>query len=97
MTNNEKQFEKIAAGLNIDDRPNTEHKQVLRKQMLDACKDESSDKTAPRIQPAWSKIMKSNITKSAAAAIILIGAFIFLATNGTGVDKRNRRCFGRCG
>jgi hypothetical protein len=75
MTNNEKQFEKIAAGLNIDDRPNTEHKQVLRKQMLDACKDESSDKTAPRIQPAWSKIMKSNIIKTAAAAMIIIGAF----------------------
>lgn len=34
----------------------------------------------------WSIIMKSNITKSAAAAIIVIGAFIFLTqTNGTGL------------
>ena len=31
----------------------------------------------------WSKIMKSNITKSAAAAMILIGAFFFL-TQGNG-------------
>ena len=33
----------------------------------------------------WRIIMKSNITKSAAAAIILIGAFIFLTTNGTSI------------
>jgi outer membrane lipoprotein-sorting protein len=89
MTNNEKQFEQIVAGLNIDDRPNAEHKQALRKQMLDACKD-TSDTAALRIQPVWSRIMKSNITKSAAAAIIVIGAFIFLTqTNGTGVAFAN--------
>lgn len=74
MTNNEKQFKQIVAGLNIDDRPNAEHKQALRKQMLAACK-APSDTTAPRIQPIWSKIMKSNIIKTAAAAMIIIGAF----------------------
>ncbi len=81
MNDHEKQFEKIAAGLNINDRPNAEHKQALRQQMLTAYKDPSK-KTAPRIQPTWSRIMKSNLTKSAAAAIIVLGAFIFLTTNG---------------
>ncbi|MHC4290332.1 MAG: carboxypeptidase-like regulatory domain-containing protein, partial [Planctomycetota bacterium] len=82
MTNNEKQFEKIAAGLNIDDRPNAEHKQALRKQMLDACK-APSDTAAIRIQPVWSRIMKSNITKTAAAAIVFIAIIIgFQFLNG---------------
>ena len=74
MANYEKQFEQIASGLNINDRPNAEHKKTLRQQMLAACEKAASDKPAPRIQPIWSKIMKSNITKSAAAAIIIIGA-----------------------
>ena len=73
MKINEKQFAQIAAGLNIDDRPNAEHKRTLRQQMLAASKGTTSNKTAPRIQPIWSRIMKSNITKSAAAAIIIIG------------------------
>ena len=86
MTNNEKQFEQIVAGLNIDDQPNAEHKQALRKQMLAACNQVTSEGTAIRIQPVWSRIMKSNITKSATAAIIILGAFIFLTQgNGTSV------------
>lgn len=35
---------------------------------------------------SWSRIMKSNVTKSAAAAVIVLGAFFFLTqTNGTGI------------
>jgi hypothetical protein len=73
MNKFEKQFEQIVAGLNINDRPNAEHKETLRQQML-AAHQESSSKPTRRIQPVWSKIMKSNITKSAAAAIIVIAA-----------------------
>ncbi|MBC8377770.1 MAG: hypothetical protein H8E62_01210 [Planctomycetes bacterium] len=86
MNDYEKQFEQIVAGLNIDDRPNAEHKETLRKQILAARKETSSDKTALRIQPVWRKIMKSNITKSTAAAVIVLGVFIFLTQgNGTGL------------
>lgn len=71
MNEFENQFKEIVAGLNIDDRPNAEHKETLRQQMLAACKESSSKDTARRIQPTWRKIMKSNLTKSAAAAILI--------------------------
>ena len=83
MNDDYKQFEQIIIGLEIDDRPDAEHKQALRKQMLAACNDATSDKTVTRIQPVWSKIMKSNITKTAAAAAIIMGVFFFL-TQGNG-------------
>ncbi len=86
MNDDYKQFEQIIIGLEIDDRPDAEHKQALRKQMLAACNDATSDKTVTRIQPVWSRIMKSNITKSAAAAIIIIGVLIGInMLNGTPV------------
>lgn len=86
MNDFEKQFEQIVEKLNIDVQPNTEHKKALRQQMLAASKKAPSDTTAMRIQPAWSKIMKSNITKSAVAAVIVLGTFIFLTQgNGAGV------------
>ncbi|MCE5185541.1 MAG: hypothetical protein LLF76_05390 [Planctomycetaceae bacterium] len=66
----EKQFEQIASGLKTDDRPSAEHKDALRQQMLAACQDTSS-KPARRIWPVSSKITKSNITKTAAAMIIV--------------------------
>ena len=47
---------------------------------------EQSKPAQPRPLNRWSIIMKSNITKSAAAALILIGTFILLTqTNGTGL------------
>ena len=89
MTDFEKQFEQIVAGLNIDDQSNTEHKQTLRKQMLDACKDAPSETTAIRIQPVWSKIMKNRMTQLTSAAAILIAALVsihFLIGKGTTVE-----------
>ncbi|RKY05882.1 MAG: hypothetical protein DRP56_08410 [Planctomycetota bacterium] len=76
MNDDYKQFRQIIDGLEIDDRPSAEHKQALRKQMLAACKETSSDKPAIRIQPVWSKIMKSKITKSAAAAVVFIAVIL---------------------
>jgi len=76
MNDYEKQFEQIVSGLNIEDRPNAEHKKALRQQMLAAGKDTASEKTTSRIQPIWRRIMKSNITQFAAAAILMIAAFV---------------------
>ncbi len=80
MSNFEKQFKQIVAGLEMDDRPNAEHKDALRKQMLAARKETVS--TAPRIQPVLSRIMKSNMTKSAAAAAIIACISIWFLTTG---------------
>ena len=80
MNDYEKQFKQLMDGLPIDDRPGTEHKQTLRQQMLAEFEECSSQSSHP-VQPIWSKIMKSNMTKSVAAAIIVVGTFIFL-TNG---------------
>ena len=46
---------------------------------------EQSAEQPDRPLTIWSKIMKSNITKSAAAAVIVIGVFIFL-TQGNGAS-----------
>lgn len=77
MNDYEKKFNQLMDGLPINDRPDTEHKQALRQHMLDKF-EESLSQSPHRIQPIWRKIMKSNITKSATAAIIVLGAFIFL-------------------
>ncbi len=83
MNDAEKQFERIVAGLNIDDSADSRHKTALREQMLAAYAQSASSKSSRSVWQTWSKIMKSNITKTAAAAIILIGAFFFL-TQGKG-------------
>jgi outer membrane lipoprotein-sorting protein len=54
-------------------------------QRIDALIAQSAKQPA-QLQNTWSRIMKSNITRSAVAAIIVLGAFIFLTqSNGTGV------------
>ena len=83
MNDFEKQFEQIVSAFDINDQPNAEHKKTLRQQMLTAHKESPSKKTAPRIQPIWSRIMKSNITKSAAAAIIVIASLFFFNTTNS--------------
>lgn len=76
MNDFEKQFEQIVAGLNIDDRPNAEHKHTLRQQMLATCKDAASDTTASRFQSIYSKIMKSKTTRGAIAAAVIISVLV---------------------
>ena len=89
MNDFEKQFKQIVSGLNINDRPNAEHKEVLRQQMLTACR-QSSSKSARRIQPVWRKIMKSNITKIRRGSGNPAGHFVFLTqSNGTGLALAN--------
>lgn len=74
MSDLEKQFRQIVAGLDIDDRPGAEHKRALRKQMLVACKESSSDNTTIGARPVWSNIMKNRMTQLTSAAAILIVA-----------------------
>ncbi len=78
MNDYENKFKQIADNLKVDDRPNAEHKQALRQQMLAEFDESSSSTPHHGVRPIWSKIMKSNITKSAAAAIIILGVFLLL-------------------
>lgn len=62
----------------------TEHMHTIAAQKLQAIPRRTKTEASKKIR--WSKIMNSKITKSAAAAVIIIGAFIFLTqTNGTGI------------
>jgi len=76
MNDYESKFEKIMAGLNIDDRPSTEHRRGLRKQMLDACEETPSDMAAIRSQSGWSRMVRSRAAQGAIAAILLLGVLL---------------------
>jgi len=78
MFKNEGDFKKIVDRLNIDHKPSPTHREKLRRQMLSAF-DEAAKKSIPRIitfQTIGRTIMKSKITKFAAAAVIIIAALI---------------------
>jgi len=78
MFNNEGDFKKIVDRLNIDSKQNLAHQEKLRRQMLSAF-DEAAKKSIPRIitfQTIGRKIMKSKITKLAAAAVIVVAVLI---------------------
>lgn len=71
MFKNENDFKKIVSQLNIDDKPNPAHRENLRRQMLSAFSEGQQPKTA------WRAIIKSPITKLAAAVIIIaVGLFL---------------------
>ena len=78
MYKNEDDFKNLINRLNIDDRPNNAHKESLRRQMLSAF-NETQHKTllpAETWQSIRRTIMKSPITKIAAAAVIIIAIMI---------------------
>ncbi|MHC4792019.1 MAG: hypothetical protein ACYS8Y_11385 [Planctomycetota bacterium] len=68
MFKNENDFKKIVSQLNIDNKPNDAHHQNLRRQMLSVFSKGQQPKTT------WQSIIKSPITKLAAAAAIIIAA-----------------------
>jgi len=72
MFKNENDFKKIVSQLNIDNKPNDAHRQNLRRQMLSAFSKGQQPKTT------WQSIIKSPITKLAAAAVIIIAVGLFL-------------------
>lgn len=85
MDNSRKLAEELLKADGIDPNGASESERTAFVKMLD--QQSKSKPSKPDFRPdIWSKIMKSNITKTAAAAIIVIGAFIFLTQgNGTGV------------
>jgi len=80
MFKDESEFKKIVNRLNIDTEPNPEHRENLRRDMLSVF-NEAGQRPAARIivfQNLRRKIMKSPLTKIAAAAVIIIAVLIGL-------------------
>ena len=83
MFNNETDFKKLISRLNVDGKPNSAHRERLRRQMLSVF-NETSKSRPVRMLPAgtWQvlrrSIMTSKVTKLAAAAVIVIALLIGL-------------------
>ncbi len=80
MFKDESEFEKIVNRLKIDTEPNPKHREELRRQVLSAF-NEAGRRTTTRIidfKTIRRKIMKSPLTKIAAAAVIVIAVLIGL-------------------
>ncbi len=73
MFNNQDDFKNIVEKLNIDDKTNESHKQRLRQQMLSVFDEAQKETThtAGRWKTIGRTIMKSKITKLAAAVVII--------------------------
>ncbi|MHC4659808.1 MAG: hypothetical protein ACYS83_11635, partial [Planctomycetota bacterium] len=78
MFRNEEDFKKIVDRLNIDNKPNPDHRENLRRQMLSVF-NETRQRRQVKL-PAWQTlrrtIMKSPITKLAVAAVIIVAVVI---------------------
>ncbi len=80
MFKDESEFKKIVSRLNIDTEPNPKHRQELRRQVLSVF-NEAEQRPATRIivlQILRRTIMKSPITRIAAAAVIIIAVLVGL-------------------
>ena len=75
MFKNEADFKKIVSRLNIDSKPNPAHRENLRRQMLSTF-NETGEQPITQSRPLWRTIMKSPITKIAAAAAIIIAIMV---------------------
>ncbi len=85
MFKDEADFEKVVGRLNIDTEPNPAHRENLRRQMLSVF-NRAKQESATRIivfRTLRNLIMKSPITKIAAAAVIIIAVLIGLNIVGT--------------
>lgn len=78
MNSNEKQFEDFVSNIKFDDTPDPDHRNKLEQDLLVALTKQ------PRQIKIWRTIMKSQITKLAAAAVIVVAVLIGISTfNGT--------------
>ncbi len=68
MVNEEKQFEEFVSGMKFNDEPNPIHRDRLEEELL------ATMRNQPRQEKVWRIIMKSTITKFAAAAVIIVAA-----------------------
>ncbi len=78
MFENEDDFKNIVSRLNIDDKPNDSHRESLRRQMLSAFNETQQKSFTHAV--SWQKIrrtiMKSQITKLATAALVVLIAVL---------------------
>ena len=87
MFKDESELKKIVSRLKIDTGPNPAHREDLRRRMLSVF-DETSQQSQNRTMPLGilrRKIMKSPITKLAAAAVLIVGVVIFSLIVSPGV------------
>jgi len=75
MFENEADFERIVSRLNIDNKPNPAHRESLRRQMLSVFNQTAQERTTP-LGVFRRSIMKSPITKIAAAAAVILIALV---------------------
>ena len=90
MFNDESEFKKVVSRLNIDTKTNQKHHDDLRRQMLNVFNEAKQQSQKPKAPfgVLRSTIMKSHITKLAAAAAIIIAILVgmpFLSSNGSSV------------
>jgi len=76
MNDNEKYIEEFVNDIPFD-APDDKHRNELKNKLLNAFPKHRLQPTVHTI-PVWRKIMKSSITKMAAAAVIIIGALLVL-------------------
>ncbi len=75
MNNNEKQFENLVRGIRFEDTPDYSHRDKLEKDILAALANRTGQQEQSPTE-TWRIIMKSRITKLAAAAAIIVVATI---------------------
>lgn len=90
MFEDESEFKKIIDRLNINTEPNQKHRDDLRRQMLRVFKETKQQSQKPKAPDGVLRgtIMKSPITKLAAAAAIIIAILVglpFFSSNGSSV------------
>ena len=88
MFRNESDFKNIVNRLNIDNKPNNVHRENLRRQMLSVFNEirQKAPSHAATWQIIWRTIMKSPITKLAAAAVVIIAVLIGIHHFGGSID-----------
>jgi len=85
MFKNEDDFKETVSRLNIDDKPNPGHRESLRGQMLSVF-DKSGEQPISQSRPLWRTIMKSPISKLAAAAVIIIAVLVGIHQLGNSIE-----------
>lgn len=84
MNDNEKQFEDFVSSINFNDTPDPNHRAQLEQNLLNAFAKKPARQTT-----LWRKIMKTKITKLAAAAVIIIAVLIGINHLGGSIDGAN--------
>ncbi len=77
-------IEKLLKNINIDTNVTTDD--AVLGDVIEAFEKSKGKKTSAKEQNIWRIIMKSNITKLAAAAVIIIGAYVVIYQSGGSID-----------